>query len=363
MANRVFIAGTGQNEGKTTVSLGLVDAFQKSSMNVGFIKPVGQRYVESGGYQVDEDSVLIESACGLDCHLKDMSPIAIVHGLTKRYIDDADSFDLENQIVGSLERVQEKTDIVVIEGTGHAGVGSVIDLSNASVARMLQAAVIIVTGGGIGRPIDEVSLNRTFFDANGVPIIGVILNRVFPSKLDSVAGYVRKGLSRQNLKLLGTIPYEPILSGPSIAQILEDTDSELLHGEECLANLAEKIIIGAMSPHMALEYFRDNVLLITPGDREDLILTAIASGLLSGEPTPRLAGIVLTGGIFPHKNIIRIIRRTQIPVLLMEDDSYTAASKIHDLIVKIRPCDTRKIELAKTMVRQYVDVEGILKSL
>ena len=177
---RIFIAATRQNDGKTTVSLGLVSAFKRKIPKIGFIKPIGQRYLIEGGYKVDEDSVLIERICRINCRLKDMSPIAIERGFTERYILKGDRDALGRQIKRSFDRVAKGKGLVVIEGTGHAGVGSVFDWSNAQVASFLDTKVVLVCDGGVGRPIDEIMLNKALFDREGVELLGVIVNKVHP---------------------------------------------------------------------------------------------------------------------------------------------------------------------------------------
>jgi len=127
---RIFIAATQQNDGKTTVSLGLIHAFKDRFESVGFIKPVGQRYVFEHGYKVDEDSVLIEETlkiCGIKCKLKDMSPVAVEKGFTENYIAKPVRKAITKQIKESFKRVAQKKDLVVIEGTGHAGVARTFD--------------------------------------------------------------------------------------------------------------------------------------------------------------------------------------------------------------------------------------------
>ena len=148
-----------QNDGKTTVSMGLIMSLKKRFKKIGFIKPIGQRYLIEQGYKVDEDSVLIEDICGTKCKLMDMSPIAIEKGFTEWYINKGKREALANRINESFDRVSKGMDLVVIEGTGHAGVGSCFDLSNAAVAKLLDAPVVLITAGGVGRPIDEVMLN------------------------------------------------------------------------------------------------------------------------------------------------------------------------------------------------------------
>ncbi|MBI4974366.1 MAG: dethiobiotin synthase, partial [Candidatus Omnitrophica bacterium] len=167
MAKKIFIAATMQNDGKTTVSLGLISVLKKHFKRIGFIKPIGQRYLIEQGYKVDEDSVLIEAVFGINCDqctIKDMSPVAIEKGFTERYIENGPEQDFTKLIRDSFERIARDSDLVVIEGTGHAGVGSVFDLSNATVARLLDANAILISSGGIGRPIDEVMLNKPLFD-------------------------------------------------------------------------------------------------------------------------------------------------------------------------------------------------------
>ena len=205
----IFIAATQQNDGKTTVSLGLISNFQKRYKEIGFIKPIGQRYLEEDGLKVDEDSVLIEEVCGIKCGIKDMSPVAVEKGFTEKYILHPKREAITRQIKECYQRVAKDKDLVVIEGTGHAGVGSVFDHSNAYVAKLLGAKVILVSSGGIGRPIDEILLNKALFDAEGIELLGVIINKVIPDKFERIEKLVKQGLKRKGLGVLGVIPYHP----------------------------------------------------------------------------------------------------------------------------------------------------------
>ena len=171
MGNSIFLAATRQNEGKTMIALGLIAALKKRLKKVGFIKPVGQRYVKVEKCKVDEDSVLIGKICNLDCSLPDMSPIAVEKDFTVKYITSEKPKKLIKKIKSSYKKVSQDKDITIIEGTGHAGVGSVFDLSNAAVAKLLSAKTVIIASGGIGRPIDEIMLNKALFDKEGVELI------------------------------------------------------------------------------------------------------------------------------------------------------------------------------------------------
>lgn len=363
MPKRIFIAATRQNDGKTVLSLGLIYALFKKTSNIGFIKPIGQRYVLEKGQKIDEDSILIEGACRINCSLKDMSPIAIEKGFTEKYILGGKRQRLINQIRKSFKEVSKGKDLVVIEGTGHAGVGSVFDLSNAKVAKILKSKVLLISSGGIGRPIDEIMLNKALFDKEKVEVLGVIINKVLPKKFKKVNKIVRLGLKRKGIKVLGVIPYHKILSKPTIRQICEEENFEFLCGKEHLDNNVDKILIGAMEPHEALNYFTNNSLIITPGDREDIMLTCMSSQLTATQTGITISGIILTGGIRPHKSIMNLIEKSGIPVLLAKGDTYSVASKVHDLIIKVKPHDKQKAEIIKKMVEDYVDLNQLYNSL
>lgn len=358
---RVFIAATRQNDGKTTTSLGLLAALKAPYPRIGYIKPVGQRFVEVAEHKIDEDTVLMDSVYQLNCPLADMSPIAIEPDFTRKYLQSSNREALVKKIEKAFDRVAWEKDFVLCEGSGHAGVGSVFDLSNAQVAKVLKAKVIIVSRGGIGKPIDEVALNQALFEKEGVEIIGVIINKVIPEKIEFVTEFARRGLKRKGLELLGVVPHRPILSSPSVQSILDELGAELLNSEARLHNLVDDVVVGAMGVNNAMPFFKNGVLLITPGDREDIILAAAAT--TGSNRSPQLAGIVLTLGLRPTENVMKVIRGAGFPILLASQDSYEVASKVHDLTVKTRPDDTQKISVIRDLIAEYVDVGKILKAL
>src|SRR5438309_7906493 len=231
---RVFIAATRQNGGKTTTSLGLIAALQQHYPRIGYIKPVGQRFVEIEEQKIDEDTVLMDRVYRLNCPLVDMSPIAVEPDFTRKYLQSSNNEALVKKIQKAFDRVAWEKDFVLCEGSGHAGVGSVFDLSNAQVAKILGAKVIIVTQGGIGKPIDEVALNKALFDREGVEIIGVIINKVIGGKVEYVTDFARRGLKRKGLELLGVLPHDRLLPKPTMELIRDELKAELLSAPEHL---------------------------------------------------------------------------------------------------------------------------------
>src|SRR5213596_1309509 len=237
---RIFIAATRQNDGKTTTSLGLIAALQKCYPRVGYIKPVGQRFVEIEEQKIDEDTVLMDAVYRLNCPLLDMSPIAVEPDFTRKYLQSSNNEALVRKIQKAFDRVAWEKDFVLCEGSGHAGVGSVFDLSNAQVAKILEAKVIIVTQGGIGKPIDEVCLNQALFEKEDVEVIGVILNKVVGKKIDYITEFARRGLKRKGLDLLGVVPHRAILSQPTMDLIREELSAEALNSTDQLHNPVEE---------------------------------------------------------------------------------------------------------------------------
>lgn len=360
---KIFIAATKQNDGKTTVSLGLISNFQQRFKKVGFIKPIGQRYLEEEGMQIDEDSVLIEEVCGIKAGLKDMSPIAVEKGFTERYINRPAKDSISKQIQGAFKRISSRQDLVVIEGTGHAGVGSVFDHSNATVARLLGSKVILISSGGIGRPIDEIVLNKALFDKEGVKFLGVIINKVLPDKFDKIDQLVRKGLERKGITVLGVIPFTPALSYPTIEQILEETSFDLLCGKERLETYVSRVVIGAMRPASAVKYIVNDSLLIAPGDSEDVIMAALECYRDDNPSRLKLAGIILSGGMTSEKPLMDLLLRSGLSVLMARTDTYTVSSMIHDLTVKIRPKDKAKVKTAVKLIKDYVNLDKIVRGI
>jgi len=360
---RIFVAATQQNDGKTTTALGLFAALSKRLGRIGFIKPVGQRFIEVDGKRIDEDSVLMGQTFSVQTPLEAMSPIAVEPDFTRRYIEQANHDFLVRRIRNSFDRTAWEKDFVIIEGTGHAGVGSVFDLSNARVASLLCCKVLMVTQGGIGRPIDEIALNKALFDQEGVEIVGVILNKVHPDKLSYVTEFARRGLGRLGIDLLGVVPAEPLLANATLGQVCRTVKGSFLNGKTESRRRIKKVIIGAMNSIHVMEYFDPGTLVVTPGDREDIILAALSKGALSEKEGRVIAGLVLSGDLFPHQNLIEMMKSSHLPVIASPLDSYTVASSIHSMTIKTLPGDNEKIDRIQALIEQHVEIDRLLEKL
>lgn len=360
---RLFVAATRQNDGKTTTCLGLYAALRQHFANLGYIKPVGQRFIEIHGQKVDEDSVLFDRTFRVQSPIESMSPIAIDSTFTRRFLDDPEGVYpvLESRLLRGFDRAAFEKDMIIIEGSGHAGVGAICDLSNAHVARLLRAPVIIVSRGGIGKPVDEIALNKSLFDQLGVPVIGAILNKVEPDRLDVVQRYTKAAIERLGIPLLGCMPSTPSLTYPNLSQVIEAIEARWLNARSTgLLNRVSQVVVGAMSAKSLFDYVKPGVLIITPGDRDDILLLAIALSGISGENA--VAGIVLTRNILPSTHMMELLAQTSIPVAISRDESYAVASRINSMTVKTLPEDRDKIPLIQDLVSQHVDVARIAEA-
>jgi BioD-like phosphotransacetylase family protein len=343
--------------------------------------------VIDGGEPADEDAVLMKSVFGLPEAYPTMSPVHIPRGFTKAYIAGDVVEDLGARI-RAAHAVFADHDIVLIEGTGHAGVGAVIGLSNATVASLLDAPAVIISEGGVGRPIDEIVLNAALFAREGVQVAGAIVNKVDIAAQPGLASVLERGLAPYGIPLLGVLPVKPILSNPTLGMILEGVHGETIHPGPDLDRVIDGVAIGAMEAGHMLDRVGPGTLVIVPGDREDIILTITTAHLAprvrlanaqeaariaaiaaeaTNERTASVAGhegaavgLVLTGGYRPREAVLAAIRQADLFATIVPDDTYHVASEVHDLLVKTHAADREKIALIKTLVADNLDVERIL---
>ncbi|HLF18931.1 MAG TPA: AAA family ATPase [Candidatus Omnitrophota bacterium] len=358
----IFLSSIHQNAGKTTMSVGLFKVFQERRIKTAFLKPVGQEVVNIGERNIDKDSYLIGSVFRIGRRYHEMNPVTIGRGYTEKYIFNPHKEQLQSAIEQSFHSLTKGKDAIIVEGTGHAGVGSVIDFSNADVAKLLGSKVIIVSEGGIGKCIDEVILNKGLFDLRGVEVLGVIVNKVMPEKFQKVKRALTQGFENKGIRLLGIVPVDPLLSAPTVEQVRDRLNLRLLCGRASIRRRIKDTIVAAMEPHNMIHYLKDGTLVITSGDRVDNILLAVSSHVVGDGRSFQISGIILTGGLKPNPEIIDLLKKSHIPVMLTREDTYAVAAKIEHLVCKIQKTDKDKIEEATQLVKEHIDYEYIINN-
>lgn len=369
-ARRIFLAATGQNRGKTTTSLGLAAAIAQGGHRLGFLKPIGQRYLVVDGTRADEDAVLMKAVFDLPDALNDMSPVTLPRHFTTEYVLGRIDDDLEAAVVAAHRTIAADKDLVLIEGTGHAGVGAVIGLSNARVAALLEAPVIIVSEGGVGRPIDEIVLNQALFERHQVRLLGAVVNKVDVAAAPHLPKVLARGLAQHGIDLLGCIPYSQFLAYPSLELIATHLEGELLAGEATGQTIGH-VAIGAMQAEHAVPLLRDRTLLITPGDREDLLMAALVANRNAGPDSPespagrapKVTGIVMTGGFRPPSPLLTELQAAGLFAYLVETDTYSTAQAVNEILVKTHPTDVEKIATIIDLVGGALDADALLARL
>lgn len=363
-----FVAATGQNVGKTTTCLGLVAGLIKRHLDVGYLKPVGQEHIETEtGAHVDKDVVLFRSYFKMQDNYEEMSPVLFPRGFTRDYLDGKVS---KQKLLEKIERayssISSRHRITVIEGTGHMGVGSIVDLNNAQVAAHLRAPLLLIASGGLGSSFDELELNRTQCEKYGVRVAGVVLNRVLDDKRSMIEEYMNKALRRWNIPLLGCIPYDPFLSTPTMHDFEQLFQTPLITGQEFRWRHFQEIRLVASSVEMYRSLIGLRQLIITPAGREDIILATLTRfwDLKISHPEEDLeTGIILTGRQPPKESLIEKIRKANIPMLYAPVSSFIAMKMVNTYTAKIRSEDHAKIEEAIQVVESHIDFQRLEDSL
>lgn len=365
MTDRIYVAATSQHVGKTTSTLGLVEALKEKSLSVGYCKPVGQQFVDLGDLKVDKDALLFSKIMRFDLRAELHSPVIVGAGVTQQYLEDPSGFDFRSRIMHASEALQQMHDIVVYEGTGHPGVGNVCDLSNADVAKMLGTPVVMVVEGGIGNTIDRLNANLALFREQDVPIMGVIINKVIPDKLEKVKYYVGKKLDQMNIPMLGVLPYDRTLSNPIMEGIREAVKGIVLINGHRLDNRVENVASGSLIEKQEFESLR-NLLIIVSYRRLEGVIQTLEEIEQKYKQNVSLAGIIINGenDFIPdiqHNIPCRdYLEMNEIPVIATQLDTYGSAIKISQMEVKINTRTPWKARRAAELIRDYVNLDGVL---
>jgi len=421
----IFVAATRQHVGKTSVSLALCSGLQKRfGKKLGFIKPVGQGapfvrlpasvrgvhrlyshhrchyrrrrqhrrcrqhrhrcqhdlpehvpvMTESGEpMKVDKDVKLIRSHFGLDhMHYEHMSPAIIPRGYTKQFIDgEVDREEQRRAIMTAFNETNAKSDVMLLEGTGHVGVGACVDASNAQVARMLNADMVLVANGGIGKSFDELYINHQACQINGVHVAGVVVNKVIPSKVEEVRSYMSRLLERWDVPLLGVVPDNPFLGYPALADFERLFQTKLLSGEEHRMrhfNVEDTILVTTGLDEF-MKTMRSNqdayrALYVTHVSRNDVILAFISEHqrkLALGLPSE--SALVLCGDprFIMQQEINDMVTAGSAPILHVRENTWKVMTKIANFTPKLNIEDTARVAEAIEWYESKIDFDELTR--
>ncbi len=359
----IYIAATGQHVGKTTTTLGIAAYFLKKGYKIAYCKPVGQQFLDLGKLRVDKDALLFADLIHFDLDPDIHSPVILGKGATAAYLDNPESYDLKKRILNAAKLLSERNQIVIHEGTGHPGVGSIADVSNADVADLIGAGVIMIVPGGIGNTIDKLNLSCSLFREKKVPILGVIVNKVRKDKIEKIEHYLKIKLKSMGLPLLGLIPYEQTLANPIISTIAHAIQGEVIYNADQTDNRVEDIVAGSLLGLKELKSFR-NLLLVVAANKVDGAIHKIESiaNWMDADHSP-LAGIVATGDATLASATLDYIKKHKIPYVQTKLDTYGSVLKISRIEVKINQHTPWKVSRAIELIEDNVNLDSILNQI
>lgn len=360
MARKVFVAATGQNSGKTTTSLSLMYMARKKYKRVGFVKPLGPKpIVAANGMVVDKDAALMAEVYGLEDDLRLMSPLVLMPGDTQKLLDgELSGAEMEQQMVKAIDELDRKNDFLIIEGAGHTGVGSVVGFSNARVAKLAGAPVVMVTGGGIGNVVDSVYMNLALFRQEAAEVRAILANKIMPDKREKTLHYLALAFAAEPFKVIGGFNYQPILANPTLRRICQVLDLELQGSQETAGQIVHHVQIGSAATQRVTELLKESTLVIVTSSRDELLVT-LANIYNLPEYRHLLAGLVIPGVAKVSAITQKILDRSGIPYMRTMQTTANVFNSINDDVSKLNAKDTQKIELIMKLADKRFNFDAI----
>ena len=356
MTKAVFIAAAEPNSGKSLVALGLVNMLLGQARRVGYFKPI-----------IDHDP-----AQGPDPHIDAVNqhfrlalPYPDTYAYTRpealRLIEADAQGELIDAVIRKFKHWEDHYDFTVVEGSDFLGPGTAVEFdANLSIAKNLGVPVVLVVSGegkSTAQLVSSVGTLLRSFEGREVPVLLVAANRVAPAQADDVRALLRAQLPPG--VLLAVIPEDPDLLHPTMREIQAGLGGKLLFGEAGLGGQVDNYIIGAMQVPQFLNYLKDNVLIVTPGDRGDIIVAALQANASANYP--RVAGLVLTAGSEPDPPIMRLLEGLPgvVPILAVATGSFETTTRVAGIRSRLSPDNPKKIQLALATFGRHVDVRAL----
>lgn len=360
MNKGIYIATSEPNSGKSIVSLGLMRMLLSKTPKVGYFRPIID-YNADGNKDNHINTILKHFDLNLDYEE--------AYAFTRPEFISKLNADKDGEIIDTIiekyKSLEDRNDFMLVEGTDFSGEGLAVELdANILIAKNLGIPTVIVSSG-VGKSLDEFinGLHLAFdsFAEKGVKVSAVIANKVQQENIDSIITGVKQDLPKDIV--VNAIPLISSLKNPTLKEIAKNLGAEVLFGQELLNNQSSSFKVGAMQLENYLNYLEQDCLIITPGDRSDIILGALQANISSNYP--RISGIVLTGGLTPQPSIKKLIDGLQsiIPILSVKQGTFEVTNKIGDMRTHMYADNEEKILLAINTFEKYCDVEGLSDKL
>ena len=356
----IYIATTEPNIGKSIISLGLMQSLLGKAAKVGYFRPIVDNFKPG---EIDNHINTVSTYFNLDITFEDAYAFTRSEVIRKKNENKDD--EILGRIIDKYKALEKRFDFILVEGTSFIGEGSIMEFDmNVLIAKNLGVPAIIV-GGGVGKTLEQLvgNLHMAFdsFRDKGVEVLAVIANKIEPQNLELVESELEKHLPSN--VIINAIPLNYTLASPSIKEIVETLNAKVLFGEAFINNQAGHFSVGAMHLPNYLVHLQENALVITPGDRADIILGALQANISDNYPT--ISGIVLTGGIMPEDSIIKLIEGLSdiVPIILVEGGTFSVTNCIGNIKSQIYAENTDKITTSIKEFEKYVQVDALVERL
>ncbi|GGF04879.1 phosphate acetyltransferase [Hymenobacter cavernae] len=356
MTKSIFIATAEAYSGKSVIALGLVNMLLGKAQKIGYFKPIINADPQE---QLDAHIETIRGHFQLPIAYEDT--YAYTRPAALRLLEADNQGELIDTIIRKYKQLEDQYDFMVVEGSDFVGQGTAYEFdSNISIAKNLGTPVLLIISGTGKTTAQAVSAALTAlrnFEAREVQVLAVVVNKVGSEQVDDVRELLRGQLPEEII--LAVIPEDKNLLNPTMKEIHEQLGGTLLFGEHLLANQVDNFVTGAMQVPKFLNYLKENVLIVTPGDRGDIIICALQANLSASYP--KVAGIVLTADSVPEEPIMRLIEGSQtvMPIIAVKTGTFQTSAQLWATQSRITPDNRKKIDLAIQTFERYVDVPAL----
>ena len=357
MKTGIYITNTERGTGRSLVALGIFKLLLTKVSRVGYFRPIINDQPQG---KRDNHIETMLKYFNIDMEYKE------AYGFTMsqvvKYMNRDQEARLIEKIIEQYKAIEEKFDFVVVEGADFADKGVAIEFElDIEIAKNLSLPTVMVSsakGKDLKEAVSNIDLAVKTCAELDVNLLSVFMNRVPEGEMEEMRKELKSVIPADTD--VEIIPEIRQLGSPTVKEIQEELDGKVLWGHDLLCKQVDKIDVGAMHLRNFLDRLGENSLIITPGDRSDIILGALQAHLSSSYPN--ISGILVTGGLPPRKSIRRLIEglSTIVPIVLVEDVTFDAANKVANVKPKIRPGITRKIDLSISTFEKYVDTEFLI---
>lgn len=360
MNKGLYIATGESNSGKSIVVLGLMRTFLGINPRVGYFRPIIDDLKEG---EVDNHINTVLTHFELDITQEEAYGFTRSEVLTK--YNDGKEGEVFDTLIEKFKRLEERFDFIVVEGTDFSDEHSIIEFDiNILICKNFGIPAIIVSSGYQKKASEVTGKTKLAYDtfrSKDVEVSAVVVNKAAENNLNAVQDKL-DFLFGDRIETI-VIPEIITLKSPTVREISEYLDGKVLFGEDFLNNLAGNFGVGAMQLHNYLNHLKDNSLVVTPGDRSDIILGALQASASSNYP--KVSGIILTGGIIPESSIMRLIEgvNLNLPVVSVDGGTFEVTNKIGNINSKIYADNAQKINTSIATFEKHVNTDRLAERL